>query len=189
MKQTTIIPFYLAFLNEDEKRIVFENFIHSGPINITKSILGLKDLHSISIDFKLKFCYQCWLDSNYAYFDLEHQVQNNFVCYKHATRLQYIIINSEDYYQIDNLCISNYIEAPYCINQNDSYLSCYTKIASMIHEIIVDGFKDEIVSLKSKIRMKMLNIGYMRSDFNYIENFDEFWGNYKSYNVLNIDKK
>jgi hypothetical protein len=59
----------------------------------------------------------------------------------------------------------------------------------MIHEIIVDGFKDEIVSLKSKIRMKMLNIGYMRSDFNYIENFDEFWGNYKSYNVFNIDKK
>jgi hypothetical protein len=62
-------------------------------------------------------------------------------------------------------------------------------ISSMIHKIFTNGFEDDIVKLKSKIRMKMLSMDYMRSDFNFIENFNKFWSGYAVFNVLNIDKK
>jgi hypothetical protein len=59
----------------------------------------------------------------------------------------------------------------------------------MIHDIFINGFRDDIVKLKSKIRMKMISLGYMREDFNFISKFDEFWLCYVKYNLLEIDKK
>ncbi|MDD3022466.1 MAG: TniQ family protein [Syntrophomonadaceae bacterium] len=189
IQQTTIIPFYLAFLNETVKKKVIKDLIHNGPMNITKSILGLKDLHSRSQEFKLRFCYKCWADSSKMYFNLEHQVKNNYICYKHNIRLQYILVNSNEYFLLDNSSINKYIDYPYCIAPNDSFLTCHSIISSIIHKIFIDGFEDDIVKLKSKIRMKMLSMDYMRSDFNFIENFNDFWSNFTVFNVLNIDKK
>ena len=189
IQQTTIIPFYLAFLNETAQKKVIKDLIHNGPMNITKSILGLKDLHSRLQEFRLKFCYKCWSDSGKMYFDLEHQVKNNCICYKHNTRLQYILINSNEYFRFDNSGIDKYIDYPYCIEPNDNFLTCYSMNSAIIHKIFTNGFEDDIVKLKSKIRMKMLSMGYMRSDFNFIENFNEFWSSYAGFNVLNLDKK
>lgn len=189
IKRTTIMPFYLAFLNESAQKKVIESLIHNEPINITKSILGLKNFNSLLPDYKLKFCYQCWLDCRNMYFNLEHQIINNNICYKHNTRLQYILINSHEYFLFDHSGIEKYKDSPYCISLNDSFLTCYIKIASIIHDIFIKGFKDEIVKLKSKIRMKMLSMRFMRSDFCFIDNFDEFWSNYTNFNVLDIDKK
>ena len=121
IQQTTIIPFYLAFLNKTVQKKVIEDLIHNGPMNITKSILGLKDLHSLSSAFKLKFCYKCWVESSKMFFDLEHQVKNNYICYKHNTRLQYILINSNEYFLFNNTCINEYLDAPYCIAQNERF--------------------------------------------------------------------
>lgn len=189
IKRMTLIPFYLFFINISEKEIVVKSLIHNGPINITKSLLGLKDLNCKSGNFKLKFCYQCWAENQYMYFDVEHQVKNNNICYKHNTRLQYILSNSSNYFLFDNLCIDKYIDSPYCISQNDEFLPCYIQISSMINDIFINGFKDDLIRLKSKIRMKMLSLGYMREDFNFIRRFDDFWLFYNKYNLLNIDKK
>lgn len=187
IKRMTIIPFYSPFLNKTEKKKVYDSLVHNGPVNITKSLLGLKSLNCKALDFKLKFCYQCWMENNYMYFDIEHQVKDNYICYKHNTRLQYININSSDYFLLDNN-INKYIEAPYCISQNDEFLLCHTQVSSMIHDIFINGFGDDIIKLKSKIRMKILDLGYMREDFNFINRFDELWSCYAKYNLLNIDK-
>ena len=189
INKMTLIPFYFAFLDEEEQKKVYENIIHNGPINVIKSLLGLKDLNCISSDFKLKFCYKCWIENNNAYFDLEHQVKDNCICYKHHTRLQYIEIDSSNYILLNNIYIDKCKELPYCINQKDEFLQYYSKISSMIHEIFTNGFKDNIVKLKAKIRMRLLSMGYMRNDFDFLEKFDEVWTCYSKYNVLGIDKK
>lgn len=59
----------------------------------------------------------------------------------------------------------------------------------MIHDIFINGFKDDIIKLKSKIRMKMLSRGYMGEDQDFIYRFDELWSLYSKYNFLNVDKK
>lgn len=189
IKRMTLISFYCAFLNKVEQKKVYEGLIHNGPINITKSLLGLKDLNCKTLNFKLKFCYHCWTENHYMYFDVEHQVKNNNICYKHNTRLQYININSSDYFLLDNTCINQYIKSPYCISQSDGFLQCYTQVSSMIHDIFIYEFSDDIIKLKSKIRMKMLSLGYMREDYNFISRFDDFWLCYAKYNLLDIDKK
>ncbi len=189
IKNMTLIPFYTVFLNKDEQKIVYESIVHLGPINITKSLLGLKDFNCTVFDFELKFCHHCWTENNGMYFDIEHQIKSNNICYRHNTRLQYIKINSSDHFLFDDSCIKQYIESPYCISQDDDFLQCYTYVSSTIHDIFLNGFKDDVVCLKSKLRMKMVSLGYMREDFNFISNFEEFWLCYARYNLLKMDKK
>jgi hypothetical protein len=189
IKRMTLIPFYLAFLNKTDQKKICESLAYNGPINITKSLLGLKDLNCIDLDFKLKFCYQCWMEKNYMYFDIEHQVKNNNICYNHYSKLQYININSSDYFLFDNTCMKEYRESPYCISQNDRLIQCYKLMSSMIHDIFLNGFTDDIIKLKAKIREQMYRLDFMRYDMNFINRFDEFWLYYSKYNLLNIDKK
>lgn len=189
INKMTFIPLYSAFLSQSMQKDVYESLIHNGPINVTKSLLGLKDFNCMALDFKLKFCYQCWMENHYMYFDIEHQVKNNVICYKHNTRLQYINISSYYYLLFDNSCINKYADSLYCIHQSDNTLPYYSQISSMVHEIYINGFRDDIIKLKSKIRMKMLSLGYMREDFNFINRFEELWFSYAKYNLLNIDKK
>lgn len=185
----TIMPFYFAFISESEQKIIIDNLLHCGPINITKSILGLKDLNSSAVDYQLKFCFTCWTESGHMYFDLEHQIKDNYVCYKHNTRLQYILINSREYFFFNDQCKTRYFDSPFCLYPDNKLLPCYTEISSSVHDIFLKGFRDDIVKLKSKIRIKMISMGYMSDDFNLIENFDEFWSYYSDFNVLNIDRK
>lgn len=120
----TLIPFYCTFLTKLQQTIVYEGLINSGSINVIKSLLGLKSLKCKVIDFKLKFCYQCWTENQYMYFDIEHQVKDNYICYKHKIRLQYININSSGYFSFDRFNISQYANNAYCIEHNDEFLQC-----------------------------------------------------------------
>jgi ribosomal protein S27E len=59
----------------------------------------------------------------------------------------------------------------------------------MVHDVFINGFRDDIIMLKSKIRKKMLDLGYMQEDYNFLSGFHDFWLCYDQYNILNIDKK
>ena len=189
IKNMTLVPLYTAFLSKQEQKKVYESLTLNGAINIMKSILGLKDLKCSALDYKLKFCYHCWTENHGMYFNIEHQVKNNNICYKHNTRLQYININSSDYFLFDDTCINQFVESPHCISQSNDFFQCYTQISSIIHDIFINGFRDDILKLKAKIRMKMLSLGYMQEDFNFISRFNELWLCYDRYNLLRIDKK
>lgn len=126
IRNMTFINLYISFLRKSEQNKVIKSLMQNGPINITKSLLGLKDLKCKALDFRLKFCYECWSENHSIYFDIEHQVMDNNICYNHKTRLQYIIINSSDYFMFDNTCIAEYIEAPFCISEIDIYELLYS---------------------------------------------------------------
>lgn len=187
IQKTTIMPFYTAFITLSDKKKIYEYLKINKPARISKAIIGLNGVKTFSItDFKFKFCYKCWKENNYLYFDSEHQILNNYICYKHKTRLQYIEGNSNEYFQFNNINIDDIKNAPYCIPIDD-YFDSYKEISDMIHDIFINGFKDDIIKLKSKLRMRMKSLGFMDNNFNYLEKVDKFMEDFKPFNVLKIE--
>ncbi len=187
IQNTSIIPFYTPFVSHKDKVKIYEYLYTNNRVRIPRALIGLNSLKSFSIkDYRFKFCYCCWEENGHGYFNREHQIPGNYICYKHGTPLQYITGNSNNYFLFNNIQEINKNES--CLS-NVSENQVHVTISSIIHEIFENGFNDDIVTLKSKLRKAMIEAGYLNGDFYFFENIEVFFGKYRKFNVLDIKSK
>ncbi len=183
----SIVPFYTAFISDNNRIKVYNHLYTNNNVKSLRAILGLNEVYTYSIkNYQFKFCYHCWEENGNGYFHREHQIIGNNMCFKHKTSLQYIKGNSNNYFVFNNINIHNLKDYKPCTSTN---FEINLLISIMIHDIFENGFKDNILTLKSKLRKAMIKSGYLNSNFNYFENIEHFFKMFRRFNILDIKSK
>lgn len=138
---------------------------------------------------RIKFCHRCWSENKEIYLNREHQVQNNYICYKHKTVLQYVEFNKKKAYSLKINVDELTVNSPFCIEKGDKLIELYLKISEFIHEIFSLKETGTDIEIKSKLRNKMKSLGYMHKVHNYILNMRIFEKEFHSYNIMKIGDK
>ena len=188
IQNASIIPFYTSFILHEDKEKIYKQLYTNNKVRIPRALIGLNNLKSFSIKYyQFKFCYHCWEENGHCYFNREHQIPGNNVCYKHKTPLQYITGNSNNYFLFNNN-IQEFKNYKSCLSHISEY-QVHVTISSIIHDIFENGFNDGIVTLKSKLRKVMINEGYLNGNFYFFENIEVFFSKYRKFNILDIKSK
>lgn len=174
-ERLSVIPFYLCFCSDEQKELIKNRISNTSYYLYLENIIGIRNGHSyIEGQAYYKFCPECMKLQKEHYLKREHQVQGNLVCWEHRCILHRVpySLNWKD------------IDFPANIN-DDSNVTTYEltelnyskaiSIAEMVHEIFLNGFKENIDILKDKImhRLKALKIVSDEGKFYNLESFIE----------------
>jgi len=188
IEKMSVFPLYTYFMSDNilGEYEIFRN-INSFQLIEHKFKLRGKVLSYSEGEPRLKFCKCCLLEDNLKFLNREHQIQDNFICYKHNQRLQYIEYDSMKSYNLNIDYEKVCFDSKYCITEDDKFLDLRKQIAKTIHKILSDKLIDTRVIIKSKLRKRLRELGYMR--FNYFVDIDQFLNDFKSFNLLQLNNK
>lgn len=169
LKQMTVLPFYMSFIQEwDYKKIEYK--IENTPFYIhVEKVLGLRNRRKyIEENAYFKFCEKCLMEQSEIYLHTEHQIQGNYICWKHGCVLHRIPYRLfwKDIDFIDK------IEKHKEISQfeiPEFEMETANKISLLIHKIFEQGFHDENETLKLKIMQKLFDEGIVNSKGNFFD--------------------
>lgn len=188
VENMTVYAFYKYFIDKNKCKKLIELFKEHNEVINSERKLGVRTNSQYYEKIaRVKFCKKCMKENVQVFFNREHQVQENFICYKHMERLQYI---QYDFKNTDFLKITDdeYENAPYCIQDDDIYIEQYENIARMIHFIFVKGLSDDIIVIKSKLRKRLKDMGWMDSK-NYFYDINKFLVDFNTYCAFHLDEK
>lgn len=175
-EKLSVIPFYYSFCSEEQKERVKKRHVSKKSCySYVENIIGIRSAHSyVEGKSYYKFCPECMKLQKEPYLKREHQIQGNVVCSQHGCVL-YKIPYSSTWKDID-----------YSINlYDDKNVTSYELteleyakalgIAEMVHDIFLNGFKDNIYILKEKIMHKLKDLDIISCDgkFYNLEDFIE----------------
>jgi hypothetical protein len=181
IEKLSILPLYFNFSTDELKGKIYHICKKN---NSTRSILQDLNIKN-SGNYNIKICLLCCKDKNEFYLDREHQIQNNVICYKHKSRLNYIEFYHNKAYNLNQM---DKIDYKNCIEEDDISIALRVKVALAIHEIFEDKLlSDSLDVIKGKLRKKLKELNYMDNEKNYIIDINKFWEDFKKYNFINID--
>lgn len=184
----TVYKFYKVFMTNQERDRLSDLFVENNEVINAERKLGVRSNSAYYENIsRVKFCSECIKDKKMFYYDVEHQVQGNYICYKHGIRLQYFLhdFRGSTSYSYLNSVWSN---AEFCIEPDEMIIDKYKIIALLVHRIMLGEFSDSVAKMKSKFRKKLIDLGYM-NELYYIANIDEFFEEFKQYNLFNVTSK
>lgn len=186
INDTSIISFYLNFIEQDKKEQVLDRIKDNVNSKNVKTLMGLGN-YSIydNMNFQMKFCPICW--NVKRYFHVESQIVDNNICHLHNVILEFITIDTSKYINYNS--IYNRIDTGESkkLKIKDFSLECLN--SNMVHEIYINGLKDDILIIKAKIRERMRKKGFMHEKFNYIYNVNSFFIEFEKYNIYDITER
>jgi hypothetical protein len=189
IEKMTVFPFYTDFLRNTRYIDYCHIFNDSIRIQKVEEIFNMRQKHYyLENALNIKFCMSCIQESNNFYLNREHQIQENYVCYKHEERLRYFDYNNilKD---LDTNWNMKYSNSKYYISENDSFLKIRVEVARAIHQIFHEGLVLSNTEIKSKLRKKLVALGYFDKSRNYFLNIEKFWNDFSSYNMVQINEK
>ncbi len=151
--ELSIIPFYLYFLPE-YRRNQFWKEGKNVHYRCKESVLGIRD-HNEYIEGEeyLKVCPKC-LEEGAKYLKKEHQIKGNYVCWKHGCVLNFLKVEESPYSGFD---FTSAIERGirYTPQLSSDQLQTARKIAEAIHDIFMNGIKDDLYTMKRKLILRL----------------------------------
>lgn len=155
LKYMSVLPFYLSFCSQKQIELFKEKYLKMELYVRIEPSIGIRSAQNYLEDKAcFKFCPSCLREQGVCYLNREHQVQGNFVCWKHRCvlkRLPYAL--RWDYIDfISNIENGNHISEVY-VTKEDFVIA--EKIADMVHVIFQNGFLNSLDTLKYKITCKL----------------------------------
>jgi hypothetical protein len=186
IEKMSIFPLYDKFMSNDPSK-GFSLFIKENAYKAIEHKYRLRIHGYLEGEPRIKFCKDCFKEDKVVYLNREHQIQGNVICYKHKSILQYVKFNTEKRYDL-NIDIQRIIkESEYCISENDERNKIFIHAAEIIHSIFTNKLTDSINVIKSKIRKRLRDQGYMQ--YNYFPDVNIFFDDFKFYNLAQITYK
>lgn len=183
IEKMSIFPLYNIFMSNDPSN-EYKLFVNENTYKVIEHKYRLRIKGYLEGEPRIKFCKNCFQEDEVKYLNREHQIQGNVICFKHMSILQYVKFNTEKCYNL-NIDYQKLIsEAEYCILENDERINIYIQAAEIIHEIFTNKLSDSRTIIKSKIRKRLRELGYMQ--YNYFTNIKKFFDNFKLHNVAQI---
>lgn len=187
INEMTLFRFYKNFMTYEERNKFLKLLEGKNELINAERKLGLRSNSSYYEDFpRIKFCKDCIAEKGSFYLEVEHQVQGNLVCYKHANRLQFAPFNFKEISSYRYFA-DNWEGADYCITLEDELVTQYKVMAKMVHQVMLGDLVDSIIKIKSKIRKKLSELGWLYDTY-YIFDIDKFLIGFEKYNVYSITK-
>jgi len=125
IEKMTVFPFYSIFVDRDIKTEFYNYFRGATTVRSTENAFNIRDVDTYYEGaLQIKICELCIQEKETFYLDREHQIQDNFICYKHNTILETTKWKRYKSYIINELDTLDYEK---CIEDNDEYLDvrCY----------------------------------------------------------------
>ena len=186
IEKMSIYPLYTIFMSDEDSN-EYEVFRKENSYKAIEHKFRIRKYSYHEGKPKIKFCKYCIQENEYKFLNREHQVQGNAICYKHNAILQFVIYKADKSYSLNIDFIKLCNESDYCISEDDVYLDKRKQVAETVHNIFTNKIKDSRVAIKSKLRKRLRELGYMK--YNYFNDIGKFWSDFKSYNLMNITDK
>lgn len=166
IRSMTVLPFYLAFKEDDERLTIYRKVCQEDNRVEIMSRLNIKQgVNNVEGKCYIKFCPICISEPGEKYLKTEHQVPGNYICERHNVglkRIEYIPRWSfvDFFQQIDNAQI---------IELEVSQRKVAISISKMIHQVFIEGLLISLSELKYRIRSRMVELGYLDEDYNFLD--------------------
>lgn len=186
LEELSVLPFYLLFCNEEHIDEFHSKHGKRSYIQI-ESRSGIRRKHNIlGKKSEFKFCPECLREQSEIYLKKEHQIQGNCVCWKHGCILHSVPYKTQWKYIDFVYNIEQHINESEYIISPESY-EMAEKIASTIHMIFEDGFKDDINTLKQKIMARLIELNHVNDKGLFID-LEQFADNLKVGYIYNKEE-
>lgn len=186
----TAFPFYSTFLSDDAKLIGYQSFDYTNNPNYVEHIFNIRQSENYyEKALNIKFCIYCIQENNSFYLNREHQIQENFVCYKHNERLKYLEYNKRTGKSLNIIWRKKYTDSQYYLSEKEPFLKVRFEVAKAIHKIFQINLVDSNTVIKSKLRKKLRKLGYLDKNHYYFLDIEKFWHDFSGYNMLSINNK
>lgn len=162
----TVLPFYLAFKEEDDRLKIYRKVCQEdNRVEIMSRLKIKQGVNNVEGRCYIKFCPICFSEPGEKCLKIEHQVPGNYICERHNVglkRIEYLPRWSflDFFQQIDN---AQTIELD--VTQRKVAIS----ISKMIHQVFIEGLRISLSDLKYKIRSKMVELGYLDKEYNFFD--------------------
>lgn len=182
LDKMTVLPYYEAFMSEEEKDKAFYRFTHLVPRNTPENqrIPGLLFMHSLkkSSMYTLKYCPVC-IKEHGIFLKREHQIFENKVCWEDQVLLkEYPYERNWDHLNfVQKLSVIAGKEEVVSVSKEDIRYA----MAKMIHQIFLEGFQETKAQAKEKLGRKLIEQTLLAGK----ENIYEF---YKIYQLFWLEK-
>lgn len=183
----SIFPFHSLFVKKEVKEAQYQTLRSGNMVSSIESAFNIRkygDYYEGGLN--IKFCKYCVQEKGEFYLKKEHQIQNNYVCYKHKVSLHYVSFDNLKRYNLHEL---DTINAFNCISEKDKHFKIRVDVANAINILFNYLELGELNIIKSKIRKKLKELNYMYKDRIQFLNINKFWYDFSEFNLISIDSK
>lgn len=159
----TVFPFYFSFLNDSQVEKFYKKLKNFRQYRDLESIVGIRKRSSgIEGGTFLKICPECVKEGK-LYLQREHQITGNFSCWRHKCLLKRVPCHLYDKrdYRVPLSLFKEIEQEDFSYQFTEKEKKVIYVVSEMMHEILVNGFKESIKDVKTKLCCKLLELNFL----------------------------